>query len=170
MIWLENLEWCICILKRQIGLLEPGVCFLWRLQCWRFLQFQRLWRRCHPAGNSKVGKKIYFAFLVKRNQFCNYLGRGFNIPEMEINFLIQNHWSVFTEDTLLSNTKVSARALNARNDQVSIRPTSDLHNFRYWCISTCLLPFLCLMEYARWEKPKGSSTLLGLACILSDAQ
>ena len=124
-----------------------------------------------PSGRKfKVCKKIYFAFLVKRNQFCNYLGRGFNIPEMEINFLIQNHWSVFTEDTLLNNTKVSARALNARNDQVSIRPTSNLHNFRYWCISTCLLPFLCLMEYAHWEKPKGSSTLLGLACILSDAQ
>ena len=81
----RNLEWCICILKRQIGLLEPGVCFLWRLQCWRFLQFQRLWRRCHPAGNSKIRKKIYFAFLVKRNQFFNYLGRGFNIPEYKGN-------------------------------------------------------------------------------------
>ena len=45
-----------------------------------------------PSGRKfTVCKKIYFAFLVKRNQFCNYLGRGFNIPEMEINFLIQNH-------------------------------------------------------------------------------
>ena len=60
-------------IKNKIRLFELGVSFLECGQYWRFLHFERLWRRRRPPGNSKIRKKIYLSLSVKRNAFLQLL-------------------------------------------------------------------------------------------------
>ena len=70
--------------EKKIRLIERGVCFLERSQYQRFLQFERL-----------------YIFITLRQTKCIFVTTkvkgliSHNIRE--INSLIQNHWSVFTQ-------------------------------------------------------------------------
>ena len=87
MIWLGNLEWCICILKRKLGFLSQVFVLLFysAANVGDFCSFKAVQRLCWPAGNSKIHKNIYLPFRSNEMHFCNCLGRGFNIPEYKGN-------------------------------------------------------------------------------------
>ena len=82
MIWLRNLEWCISILKRKSGFLS---------QVFVFYSVTNVDDFCNLKGYAerpeiqKFIKKIILHFPSKEMHFCNYLGRGFNIPGYKAN-------------------------------------------------------------------------------------
>ena len=51
------------------------------------------------SANSKIRKKYISHFRLSKMYFYNYLGKDLTYQNniREINFLIQNHWSVLTE-------------------------------------------------------------------------
>ena len=65
-IWLGNLEWCICILKRKSGFLSQVFVFYSAANVGDFCSFKGYADR---PEIQKFIKKIYFAFSVKRNAF-----------------------------------------------------------------------------------------------------
>ena len=111
-----------CI-KKKIGLLERVVCFLQRRHCRRRSQFQRLWRWRQPAENLKIRKKIYFAFP---------LGKDFNILEYNENFLIRNHWSVFTETIRYQFSFVSSSNRVSTSGPRRQTPIQNLWGYPTW--------------------------------------
>ena len=70
--------------EKKIRLIERGVCFLERSQYQRFLQFERLY--------------IFITFRQTKCIFVTTKVKGLiSLNIREINSLIQNHWSVFTQ-------------------------------------------------------------------------
>ena len=77
MIWRGNLEWCICILKRKSGFLSQVFVFYSAANVSEFCSFKGYADR---PEIQKFIKKDILHFRSNEMHFCNYLGRGFNIP------------------------------------------------------------------------------------------
>ena len=76
-IWLGNLEWCICILKRKSGFLRQVFVFYSVANVGDFCSF----KGCADRPEiQKFIKKNILHFPSNAMQICNYLGSGFNIP------------------------------------------------------------------------------------------
>ena len=82
MIWLVNLEWCICIFKRKSGFLSQVFVFYSAANVGDFCSFKGYADR---PEIQKFIKKYILHFRSNKMHFCNYLGRGFNIPEYKGN-------------------------------------------------------------------------------------
>ena len=68
-IWLRNLEWCICILKRKSGFLSQVFVFKSTANVGNFCSFKGYGAGAGRPEIQKFVKKIYFAFSVKQNEF-----------------------------------------------------------------------------------------------------
>lgn len=77
MIWLGNLEWCICIVKRKSGFLRQVFVFYSVANVGDFCSFKGYADR---PEIQKFIKNDILHFPSNEMQICNYLGSGFNIP------------------------------------------------------------------------------------------
>ena len=98
MVWLGHLEWCIRILKRKAGFLNELLVFRSAGNVGNFCSFKGNGAGANRPKNQKFVKNIFRIFgqtkcLFVTNQVKALISQNIR----KINFLISNHWSVFTE-------------------------------------------------------------------------
>ena len=112
MIWLGNLEWCICILKRKSGFLSQVFVFYSAANVGDFCSFKGYGAGAGRPEIQKFVKKYISHFRSNEMHFCNYLGRGFNTPEYKGNKLFDPKSLVGSYGDTLLNTKPKILILN----------------------------------------------------------
>ena len=94
-IWLGNLEWCICILKRKSGFLRQVFVFYSVANVGDFCSFKGYADR---PEIQKFIKKIFCIFRLTKCKFVTTQVAALISQDIrEINFSIRNQWSVLTE-------------------------------------------------------------------------